>query len=223
MSEDNIIENVNEAVSEMKEANSLTDILNQRTKYAEREVVTYLDYDAAIEAFEIQEEIEFLNNAIPTVSTEKYKSIVDDDSESDELIARRDELAERLIELNKPIQASKVVWTVRGLAPKEFKMIDKMSRQKYPIAKDASEHIKIEEQLKRNDYVNIESIRKGVVKAEFADGMVITEFSFEDMENLFDDAPMEISLAIREKIDELTYASRTFHNEVESADFLSNN
>lgn len=223
MSEDNIIENVNEAVSEMKEANSLTDILNQRTKYAEREVVTYLDYDAAIEAFEIQEEIEYLNNAIPNVSTEKYKSIVDDDSESEELIARRDELAERLVALNEPIQDSKVVWTVRGLAPKEFKMIDKMSRQKYPIAKDASEHIKIEEQLKRNDYVNIESIRSGVVKAEFADGQVITEFTHDDMKNLFDNAPMEISLAIREKIDELTYASRTFHNEVESADFLSNN
>lgn len=54
-------ENVEEATEEMKSSNSLTDILNKKVKYAVRDVETYLDYDAALEAFEIQTEIERLN------------------------------------------------------------------------------------------------------------------------------------------------------------------
>lgn len=220
---ENVVEetqnNINEAVEEMKESNSLTDILNEKTKYAEREVITYLNYDAAIEAFELQEEIIGLNNAIETASKPKVKSIVDE--EEDELSAERDEKLERLAELNDVIQESRVVWTVRGIAPSAWRVIDKTARHKFPVARDAVDALKLETELKRNDYVNIEQIRSGLVKAEFADGRVVTEFSHDDVKHLFDNLPAEISIAVGDKIEELTFASRTFHNEIESADFLS--
>src|SRR5690625_7996210 len=92
----------------MKTSNSLTDILNKKVKYAVRDVETYLDYDAALEAFEIQTEIERLNLEIKTLQSQTYKSITE--SPGEEEIAQRDKLVERLVELNDDIQASKAVW-----------------------------------------------------------------------------------------------------------------
>lgn len=223
MSEEQInktVENVEEASEEMKTSNSLTDILNKKVKYAVRDVETYLDYDAALEAFEIQIEIERLNLEIKTLQSQTYKSITE--SPGEEEIAQRDKLVEHLVELNDDIQDSKAVWTVRGVPPKVWRAMDSKARREFPLAKEADDHTKIDVQLKRNAYVNKEMVRHGVIRVTFADGSEITNISKEDANNFFDDYPEDIAMAVKEKIDELTFANRDFHEEIESADFLSN-
>lgn len=214
------LENANEANEEMKSSNSLTDILNKKVKYAERTVVSYLDYDSAIRAFELQEEINMLTNDINTPKSQTYRSITDDSGQ--EQIDERDKLVQELADLNDTIQESRAEWLVRGIPPKVWKVIDSSARRKFPLAKEADDNTKLEVQLKRNDWVNQETTRQGIIKVTFADGTEITDITVEDMQMIFDEIPVEVTMSIKEKIDELTYANRTFHEDIESADFLSN-
>lgn len=214
------LESVNEAAEEMKEGVTLSDILNKRVKYAEREVVTYLDFDASMEAFDIRERIIQLNNAIDTVTSPTYKSITDEDGQEE--IQERDALVEELTALNDRIQESKAVWYVRGIGPKVWKTMDATARRKFPIADDASDTIKTETQLERNDWVNVETLKNGIQKVVFADGTTITNITREDAQNLYDNIPYDIVMEVKEQIEILTFANRSVHEDLESADFLLN-
>src|SRR5690625_1324319 len=214
------LESVNEAAEEMKEGVTLSDVLNKRVKYAEREVETYLDFDASMEAFEIRERIIQLNNLIDTVTSPTYKSITDEEGQAE--IAERDALVEELTALNDRIQESKAVWHVRRIGPKVWKTMDATARRKFPIADDASDTIKTETQLERNDWVNVETLKNGIQKVVFADGTTITNITREDAQNLYDNIPYDIVMEVKEQIEILTFANRSVHEELESADFLLN-
>lgn len=212
-------ENVAEAVEELKENHTLTDILNKQTKFAERDVVTYLNYDSALKAFDLQEEIVALENRIETARNLKHRSITDDSVE--ELQTAQEEVLAELTALNDEIQSSRAVWSVRGLSPSEWKIIDKTARQRVPVKRDVTEQERVEAEYERNEYVNISTLHKGIREVSFADGTKISEITYEDAQNLWNSIPMEVSLTVKDKIDELTYASRTFHQDIASADFLS--
>lgn len=214
------IQNMTEAADEMKSNNSLKDILNQKTKYAERVVVTYLDYDAAIRAFELQDLILQNENYLETISGMKHRSITDDEPE--QLRKEQEELTQELADLNDTIQGSRAEWHVTGVPPKVWKLIDKEGRRKFPLAKEADDHTKTETQLDRNEYVNIETMRRGIKKIVFASGEEFTDVSHEDAKYFWDNLPTEVTQTVKSKIDELTFANKAFQEEIESADFLLN-
>lgn len=217
--ENNFIENINEATEELQSENSLRNIISGKLKYPVRELVTYLDYDSAVRSFELQEQIIELNNEIELVQQLGSDSIAGDEAEP--YLARRDALTQELADLNDTIQDSRLEWTVRGVPPRVWKMIDKEARRKFPIARDADEHTRIEQNIVRNDFVNVETFRKGIVKLVMADGKEYTDISYEDAKYFWEEMPAESTIAVKNKIDELTFANKAFDQETASADFLS--
>lgn len=215
-----IQENVNEAVEEMKSAATLTDVLQKKSKYAERTIVTYLDYDSAIEAFELQDYIAELNTLIEE-EEKQVRSITDEPDQ--ELVEERDKAVDKLVALNDVIQESRLEWTVTGIPPKVWRVVDKTARQKFPIAKDIDENEKTEIQIKRNEWVNRETLRRGIVKLEFATGEVFENVTEDEAQWIIDELPVEVVQPAKDKIDELTFANRGFQEAIESADFLSMN
>lgn len=218
MSED-MIANYNEAVEEMKETASLSDLLRNRTKYAEDTITTYIDYNAALKVIELQDKVEDLNYLIEEESKKKGARSITEDPAGD----LRTDLDATVVELQdvlKVAQASKVEWTVRGVPPKVWRTVDKSARQKFPLTQDADEHTKVEVQLMRNDYVNAETLKTGTVKIEFGTGEVFNSITSEEAKQMWEDLPVEVTQVVKDRIDELTFANQGFQEYLESADFL---
>jgi len=102
-----------------------------------------------------------------------------------------------------------------------WRTVDKSARQKYPLTQEADEHTKVEVQLKRNDFVNAETLKTGTVKIVFGSGEVFNSITSEEAQQMWDNLPMEVTLPVKERIDELTFANQGFQEYLESADFLS--
>lgn len=219
MSED-FIANYNEAVDEMKETASLSDLLRNRTKFAEDTITTYIDYEAALKVIDLQDKVEYLNTLIEEESQKKGTHSITEDPVG-ELREERDAVVVELQEALNTAQASKVEWTVRGVPPKVWRTVDKSARQKYPLTQEADEHTKVEVQLKRNDFVNAETLKTGTVKIVFGSGEVFNSITSEEAQQMWDNLPMEVTLPVKERIDELTFANQGFQEYLESADFLS--
>ena len=219
MSED-FIANYNEAVDEMKETASLSDLLRNRTKFAEDTITTYIDYEAALKVIDLQDKVEYLNTLIEEESQKKGTHSITEDPVG-ELREERDAVVVELQEALNTAQASKVELTVRGVPPKVWRTVDKSARQKYPLTQEADEHTKVEVQLKRNDFVNAETLKTGTVKIVFGSGEVFNSITSEEAQQMWDNLPMEVTLPVKERIDELTFANQGFQEYLESADFLS--
>lgn len=219
MSED-FIANYNEAVDEMKETASLSDLLRNRTKFAEDTITTYIDYEAALKVIDLQDKVEYLNTLIEEESQKKGTHSITEDPVG-ELREERDAVVVELQEALNTAQASKVEWTVRGVPPKVWRAVDKSARQKFPLTQEADEHTKVEVQLKRNDFVNAETLKTGTVKIVFGSGEVFNSITSEEAQQMWDNLPMEVTLPVKERIDELTFANQGFQEYLESADFLS--
>lgn len=219
MSED-FIANYNEAVDEMKETASLSDLLRNRTKFAEDTITTYIDYEAALKVIDLQDKVEYLNTLIEEESQKKGTHSITEDPVG-ELREEREAVVVELQEALNTAQASKVEWTVRGVPPKVWRAVDKSARQKFPLTQEADEHTKVEVQLKRNDFVNAETLKTGTVKIVFGSGEVFNSITSEEAQQMWDNLPMEVTLPVKERIDELTFANQGFQEYLESADFLS--
>lgn len=219
MSED-FIANYNEAVDEMKETASLSDLLRNRTKFAEDTITTYIDYEAALKVIDLQDKVEYLNTLIEEESQKKGTHSITEDPVG-ELREEREAVVVELQEALNTAQASKVEWTVRGVPPKVWRAVDKSARQKFPLTQEADEHTKVEVQLKRNDFVNAETLKTGTVKIVFGSGEVFNSITSEEAQQMWDNLPMEVTLPVKDRIDELTFANQGFQEYLESADFLS--
>lgn len=219
---ENVYENMNEAVEEMKEQASLSDTLRGKTKFAERDIETYLNYEAALRCIELQDEISDLQYLIEKEEhSGAVKSITDDPIS--EYRVERDKKTEELQEQIKIAKNSRAVWKVRGVPPKVWKAVDKSARQKFPLTQEADEHTKVEVQLKRNDFVNAETLKTGLVRVEFASGEVYENITSEEANMMWEELPLEVLQPVKDKIDELTFSNLGFQEYLESADFLSSN
>lgn len=211
---------VEEVVSELKDNSTLTEIINKRYKKPVREVIVYLDMDAALEAADLAMELSQVKGQI------KYKQENEPISLSGEEL--RDELelektiTKRLADLNERIQESKLVWTVKAMDTKEWTEIDERARTLFPVdMENATEAEKNQVLIDRNEYVNIEQIRLGTLSIESADGTVVSNISHEDAKHFWHNVASEPVLAVKEKIEELTYGEAQFNKLIENQDFLS--
>lgn len=214
-------ETINDVVNELKENTSFTSIINKTYKKPVREVTVYLDMDAALEAADLSMELSTTSSEIAYQRENGDLSISQD--EISDLLELEKTITERLVKLNERIQQSKLVWEVKALTTEEWSDIDLRARKLYPVddVEELTENEKNEILIKRNEYVNIEQIRLGTESITSADGTKLSDISHDDAKHFWHNVASEPVLAIKEKIEELTYGTAQFDKLLENQDFLS--
>lgn len=192
-----------------------------KVSYPTQDVTVYLDGAKAHELNVVLDEISELEHKAQGFSAEAQGSMVDA-PEMEEAKAEIAALKEREAELIKEIAGSALTFTLRGVAPSQWRLIDKEARRKIkPNTK--SEDDQLEAQLERNKMVNIEIVSKGTVKITDANGNVDSSaLSVETVEQLFDGLLETEWMKLQEGINNLTFAHTLFQNvAMQDADFLS--
>lgn len=153
-----------------EETFSLIDFVKNKTKYPTREVSLCLDYEAAFSAQEMANEIADLENRIEYDQNESA-TIVGADTAEDE--ARLAELKEAIVPLIEAYNEAQISFTLRGIAPKLWRVIDDKLRQKHAaeikdVAKGSPEVT--EANIRLNRALNLELLSEAIVGIETPDG-----------------------------------------------------
>lgn len=192
-----------------------------KTSYPTQDVTVYLDGHKAHELNLVLDEIADLEQKAKGLTAEATGGITDD-PEKESVDAEIETLKARELELLAEIRDSALTFSLRGLAPAQWRLIDKDARRKIkPLTK--SEDDEFEAQLERNKAVNIEIVARGTVKITDAQGNEDTSaVSVETAEQLFDALLEPEWLKLQDTIQNLTFAHTLFNNVVmQDADFLS--
>lgn len=193
----------------------------QKTSYPTDDVTVYLDGHKAHELNLVLDEIDELEGKALSLSAAVSGGIVDDPEKEavDEQIAA---LKERELELLKEIRDSALTFTIRGVAPTQWRILDKEARRKIKPA-SKSEDDQFEAQLDRNEYVNVGLLALGCVKITNAAGQSDTSaLKREDAQTLFDSLIEPEFVKLKNAVENLTFAHTLFQNvAMQDADFLS--
>lgn len=192
-----------------------------KTSYPTDEVTIYIDGDATHERNTVLDMIEELQRKSSELSAEKTGGIVDDPEKEgvDALIVSLEERAEELLA---QVRASALKFTLRGVAPSQWRIIDKEARRKIKPDTKSDEDL-LEAQIERNEYVQIELLTKATVKITDANGNEDTSaLSREDSKTLFDTLLESEWMKLKDSYENITFAHALFNNVVlQDADFLS--
>lgn len=192
-----------------------------KTSYPVDDVTVYLDGHKAHELNKILDEISELEHKAEKLAGGKNGGIVDD-PEKEEVDAEIEELKVREVELLKEIRDSALTFRVRGVAPTQWRMLDKEARRKIkPLTK--SDDDQFEAQLERNEYVNVGLLSLGTVKITNAAGQSDTSaLKREDAQTVFDSLIEPEYQKLKDAVENLTFAHTLFNNvAMQDADFLS--
>lgn len=192
-----------------------------KTSYPTDEVTIYLDGDATHERNLVLDMIEELQRKAEGLTAEKTGGITDDPEKEtvDALIVN---LEAREKELLAQVRASALKFTLRGVAPSQWRIVDKEARRKIkPLTK--SEEDMLEASLERNEYVQVELLTKATVKITDANGNEDTSaLKREDAQTLFDTLLESEWIKLKDAYENITFAHALFNNVVlQDADFLS--
>lgn len=151
-----------------------------------------------------------------------------------EKLAEAEDAEKRVAELLAEVQLSAMIFTLRGLAPAQFRLIDKKWRKniKPPVRKNYSQDADGEEEyelevfernLSRNQSINHDLIASSIIKVENARGDADTSvWKHDDVEGLFDTLLETEYEKLRLGQQDLTFAHTLFNKAIEEdADFLS--
>lgn len=192
-----------------------------KTSYPTDEVTIYLDGDATHERNLVLDMIEELQEKSEGLSAAKNGGIADDPEKAtvDELIVNLEARAEELLE---QVRSSALKFTLRGVAPSQWRIVDKEARRKIK-ANTKSEEDQLEAQLERNEYVQVELLTKATVKITDAAGNEDTSaLKREDAQTLFDTLLESEWIKLKNGYENITFAHALFNNVVlQDADFLS--
>lgn len=192
-----------------------------KTSYPTDDVTVYLDGHKAHELNLVLDEISELEHNAKKLSAASNGTIVDDPAK-EEVDERIEALKERELELIKEIRDSALTFTVRGVAPSQWRILDKEARRKIkPNTK--SEDDVFEAQLERNEYVNVGLLALGCVKITNAAGQVDSSaLSRESAQTVFDTLIEPEYVKLKEAVENLTFAHTLFQRvAMQDADFLS--
>jgi hypothetical protein len=192
-----------------------------KVSYPTEDVTVYLDGHKAHELNVILDKIADLEHKAQGLTAQAQGSMVDD-PEKEGVDAEIADLKVQEAALIKEISASALTFTMRGVAPAVWRLIDKEARRKIkPNTK--SEEDQYEAQLERNQYVNNELIAKGTVKITNAEGVEDNSaVTAETAEALFDVLLETEFMKLKSAIENLTFAHTLFQNvALQDADFLS--
>lgn len=192
-----------------------------KTSYPTEDVTIYVDGDSTHERNLVLDVIADLEIKADALSAKAQGSMVDapEKAEIDETIALLQKRADELLEV---VRSSALTFKLRGVAPKQWRLIDKEARRKIK-ATSKSEDDQFEAQLLRNERVNVELISVGTVKITDANGNEDnSRLSVEDSQTLFDNLLETEWLKLKQAIENLTFAHTLFQNvALQDADFLS--
>ena len=192
-----------------------------KTSYPTDEVTIYLDGDATHERNTILDAIEDLRHKSAGLSAAANGGIADDPEKEtvDELIVQLEKRAEELLE---QVRASALKFTMRGVAPSQWRILDKEARRKIKPASKGEDDV-FEAQLERNQYVNVALVALSTVKITDAEGNEDTSrLSQETAEYLFDTILETEFMKLKNAVENITFAHTLFNNVVlQDADFLS--
>lgn len=209
-------------VEDMKSAAKF-DLRSALTKvsYPTQDVTVYLEGHKAHEINVILDEIADLEAEAETL-TAKAQGTITDAPEHEGVLTKIAALQEQEKALLAEIKESALTFTLRGVAPAVWRIIDKEARRKIKPQTN-SEDDQLEAQLERNKYVNIELVSKGTVKITNSEGIVDSSaLTSEVAEQLFDGLLETEWLKLQEGIQNLTFAHTLFQNvAMQDADFLS--
>lgn len=192
-----------------------------KTSYPTDDVTIYLDGDATHERNTVLDMISELEHKAAGLSAEKSGGIVDDPEKEtvDALITNLEARAEELLA---QVRASALTFKLRGVAPSQWRIIDKEARRTIkPNTK--SEDDQLEAQLERNEYVQVELLTKATVKITDATGNEDdSALSRADAQTLFDTLLESEWIKLKDSYENITFAHALFNNVVlQDADFLS--
>lgn len=153
-----------------EESFSLIDFVKHKTRFPTREVGVCLDYEAAFTAQELANRIADLENAIEYDQKEST-SIVGADNSAEE--AELAELREKIVPVIEDYNAAQITFTLRGVAPKLWRVIDTKHRQKHAaeikdVAKGSPEVT--EANIRMNQAVNLDLLAESIISIETPDG-----------------------------------------------------
>jgi len=193
----------------------------KKTSYPTQDVTVYLDGHKAHELNVLLDEVSELEHKAVGYSALAQGSMVDA-PEKEGIEAEIAELKAREVELIKEIRDSALTFSLRGLAPEQWRIIDKEARRKIKPATKSEDDV-LEAQIDRNKAVNIEIVATGTVKITDAQGNEDTSaLTVKTAEQLFNKLIEPEWLKLQDTIQNLTFANTLFQNvAMQDADFLS--
>lgn len=216
-------EAVNEKVEELKSEESFDlSAALKGVSYPTDDVTIFLDGEAAHEYNETLNEIAELGFESSKWAAAEVGGITDA-PEKEELDAQIAELEELNKELLKRLAASRLTFTIRGAATKQWKLIIKSWKRKGNKLDEAVAENEEERQQWVSDKIDCELLAKTIVKTTNAKGQVNKgAVSLEWAEEL-KGAILESEWAkLQEAVSNLTFANGLFQQAIASdADFLS--
>lgn len=153
-----------------EETFSLIDFVKNKVKFPTREVSVCLDYEAAFSAQEMINEIADIENRIAYDQNESA-TIVGADTAEDE--AKLEKLKEQVVPLVEAYNEAQINFTLRGVAPKLWRVIDTKHRAKHAaeikdVAKGSPEVT--EANIRMNQAVNLDLLAESIIAIETPDG-----------------------------------------------------
>lgn len=192
-----------------------------KTSYPTEDVTVYLDGHKAHELNLLLDEIDTLEGKSLTL-TAAVSGGITDDPEKEDVDAEIAELKAQEVELLQEIRDSALTFTLRGVAPTQWRMADKKARRTIK-AESKSDEDQYEAQLARNEWVHIELLSLATVKITNAAGQSDnSRLSHETAQQLFDGLIEPEFMKLKGAVENLTFAHTLFNNvAMQDADFLS--
>jgi len=192
-----------------------------KASYPTEEVAVYLDGHKAHELNGLLDEIAYLEEQAEGLSAGKNGSIADSPEKAD-VDETLEVLKVREKALLKEIADSRLTFTLRGVAPTQWRLVDKEARRKIKPASKGEDDV-FEAQLERNEWVNVELLALATVKITNSAGQEDTsKLSHEDSQKLYDVLIEPEYFKLKTAVENLTFAHTLFNNvTLQDADFLS--
>lgn len=207
-------------------------VVTGKAKMATESVTLYLDAEAAHEMNEVANRIVDLRNDAATKRA--VSNSVAGSPEADELDAEADVLEEEVARLLGVVRSSALTFHLRGVAPVQWRLIDKLwrrkikapSRSNFDDTAEGNEEYELEimeRNIARNNSVNYDLVSKAIVKVTNAAGDEDTRgWTVEDVEGLHDTLLETEWEKLRLLQQDLTFAHTLFNKVIADADFLPN-
>ena len=205
-------------VESMKKNFSLADVLANKVTYPTDTVDIFLDGASAYEVVRL----------VDTISDKRVEAQnlrTDEDSiagspEADALDAESDALEKDLEAVLDKAAKSQLTVTMKGVPSKVWRTVDSLARRKFPIDKNKSHEESMEENIKRNEWQNIELVFNSIVSITDADGNDISEITHDAVEGLYNNLYESEWRKMVELQNQLTFANSMFDGLAENdADF----
>lgn len=210
-------------ITEMKvpEKFDLGAFVSSKVQFPTKDVKIILDIEGSMRAYELADQIADLELDKKQIEEDSKGGITGGDTESveSEIAARTLELSNLVDELN----SSALTFTLRGIAPKVWRVIDKTARQKFPTPKTGTDDEKREVTIAQSAWVDVETVKSCIVSITAPDGGVQEgkEVTHEIVANLFGVLAQSEWNKLVETTNAITYQVGAFDSIIGAdADFL---